>query len=254
MHNEEHVDDPIIAENVTQCSSIQDGAIYGKLGEWVVYNDPKPPGFIVVNQFIGQLPPYKAEAFCERIKDKFTKSEDWLKFKEKYPNWNFLLIPTRTQESFVQIFHEDENHRKEVRNQIVQIVTEEDPPIQDTEELHKKVIDYILLMLGAPVIKVELTQDQLDFCYKHALNTIHDYHARVRQHTITDSYLCQSEDFFCEGALAHAMVILARIRMENGVPKEGTHLTAQDLYKEGKERLEEWKNRISHRSEEQETT
>src|SRR4051812_2781267 len=57
------------------------------------------PGFIVIHQNVGNLECHKAEMFCDRVKDNFTKSKQWLEFKESYPGWNFILLPSRSGES-----------------------------------------------------------------------------------------------------------------------------------------------------------
>lgn len=228
---------------------------YTEDGEDCCNEDSRPPGFIVIHQHIGSLAPHKAEAFCERVKDHFTKSKEWLDFKAKNPNWSFVLLPSRTEESFVEVFHEDAGVRKNVISEIAKIVLEKEPPIQDSPELRRRIKDYILLMLGAPVVKLEFTEDQLNFCYEHTLNLIHDYHTRVKRFSMTESYRAQSEDFLQRGAYAHAMVILGRIRMQQNVPQDGrTHLPAEDLYNEGKETLAEWKAWLVPGEEEKEET
>lgn len=204
------------------------------------------PGFVVLHQNIGSLPPYNAEAFCERVKDKFTKTKEWLEFKAMFPNWNFLLVPSRTEESRVEVYHEDDCERKKVIGEIVQRVTNEDQPIQDSEKLRNRVKDYVKLMLGAPVVKLEFTEDQLDFCYEHSLNIIHDAASMKKRYTMTDSYFAQSEDFLQAGALAHAMIILARIRMHQAMPKDTpAYLEPRDMYEEGVKRLANWKKAMS---------
>jgi hypothetical protein len=50
-------------------------------------------GFFVTTLDVGNLPPFKAEAFCERWKDKFTKVRD----NSLYKNWVAITLPTRTE-------------------------------------------------------------------------------------------------------------------------------------------------------------
>lgn len=212
----------------------------------------KTPGFIIIHQNVGSLPPANAEMFCERVKDKFINSKEWLEFKKKFPNWNFVLLPSRTEESYVEVFHEEDGQRKEVIGVIASIINDEEPPLPDTPELKKKVIDYILMMCGAPVLKLEFTEDQLDFCYIHTLNQVHDYHRRVKKFTFTESYRAQSVAFLCAGALAHAKVILGRIRQHQYIPDDSLFLHPDDLYNEGKLELTAWKNQLSHQEEKSE--
>ncbi len=235
-------------DNITITST---GNILKLVDEPINECEGKTPGFIVIHQNVGNMPPANAEMFCERVKDKFTKSDEWLEFKKKFPNWSFVLLPSRTEESYVEVFHEEDGERKQVIGVIASMITDQEPPLEDTPELKKRVIDYILMMFGAPVVKLEFTDDQLDFCYTHTLNQIHDYHHRVRKFTFTESYRAQSVGFLCAGALAHAKVMLGRIRQQQNVPDDGhIHLHPNDLYNEGKLELTAWRNQLAHHEEE----
>lgn len=192
------------------------------------------PGFIVIHQNVGSLPPQKAEALCERVKNYFTNSKHWIDFKQKFPHWNFVLLPNREGKSFVEVFHENAGERKEI---ISEMASRNDknktPALEDTPELAEKVKNYVLLMLGAPAVAVALTESVLDFCYKHPLNIINDYGAKFLRHNFTHCYLLtQNEDFLCEGSLAHAMVIWGRTKVSSF------------LYTEGKEKLDKWKSTL----------
>ncbi len=201
------------------------------------------PGFIVVHQDVGRLPPHKAQVFCEKVKEQFCNTEEWKEFKERFPNWNFILQPTREFDSYVEIYHEDEGQRQEVQNILVECLSEDAQIIEDTPELRKQVKDYVLLMLGAPVIKLEFTEDQLNFCYEHSLMAIREAFSRKKYFNLLDSARAQDTNFLCEGALAHATIMLARIRMQQGLPPgpDGKFLDPQALYEEGKERLASWR-------------
>jgi hypothetical protein len=222
--------------------------------EEIVYDEPcqecdedvpgkdYPPGFIAIHQNVGKLPPFRAEAFCERVKDKFCKSQEWLDFKKKYPNWNFILQPTREYESYVEIYHDDGKHREEVTSVVVKCFSDTAEVLQDTPDLRRRANEYTLLMLGAPVVSVELTEDHLRFCYEHSFNTLRDAFSRKKHFTLLDSARAQDDNFLFEGMLAHATVILARIRMQNGVPEDGrAHMNAKELYEDGMEKLRKWK-------------
>jgi hypothetical protein len=211
-----------------------------------VIEEKSDPGFIVIHQNVGSLPPYAAEAYCLRVKEQFTKGQEWLDFKKKYPNWSFLLLPTNENDSWVEVFHKDDKHREEVGNLIVQKLNNEPPQLlQDSSSLYEKARNYVYTMLGAPVVKVELTLDQLTFCYKHSLNTMADAYNKKKEHTYLDHAHSTNEDFFFSGVLAHAKIILGRIRMSQDVPADGrTHLTGEQLYQEGKADLNKWKEEL----------
>lgn len=228
-------------EDYEDCTFAQ--AIEEKFNEeFPAVQEHPQPGFIVIHQNVGNLSPQKADAFCERVRDYFTNSKQWRDFKEKYPHWSFILLPSRTEESYVEVFHEGAEEREMIASEIVTRNSLAEIPLQDSPGLEGRVKQYILMMLGAPVVNVELSETALYFCYKHSLNIIHDHHARALKETSTHSYRAQSEDFLCAGALAHAMMILGRIRMQNGVPNDGrVHLDPQQLYDEGKEKLTAWK-------------
>lgn len=193
--------------------------------------EQKEPGFIVIHQYVGNLPTEKAEAFCAKVRDHFTQGKDWEDFKEKYPNWNFVLIPSRTEESRIEVFHENETERKNIISEIANRNSTCESPLKDSPELEKQVKNYVTMMLG----NVKVSEATLDFCYRHCLNIINDYHLRRFHYTLTYSHLAQNANFLCEGALAHAMIIVSRTLTEE----------SEFLYKEGKEKLEIWKKQLS---------
>jgi hypothetical protein len=59
---------------------------------------PKLEGFIVFHVNVGSLPPYKAEAFIERLKERWKKDKENGK-GELIANWQTIWIPTRTQDT-----------------------------------------------------------------------------------------------------------------------------------------------------------
>ena len=198
------------------------------------------PGFIVINQCVGAMPPHQAEAMCNRVKDHFCSSKEWVEFHEKYPNWNFILQPVRDSDSYVEIYHDDEGQRKEVQSVVVECLEQEPQMIEDTAELRKRAKEYVLLMLGAPVAKIELTDGQLDFCYDSALNKLQHAYARRKYFTLLDSARAQDENFLIDGVLAHAMIVLGRIRTHSGCDPE-----ARNLLLEGEENLNIWQSRLT---------
>ncbi len=100
-----HGDDPKMCENVMRLDKIADTGpqmeevSWGKQGEWTMYkqeiplepsaqDDNRLKGCLVFYIDVGQLPPYKAEAFVERMKDNF-RSERLKK------NYELIFVPVR---------------------------------------------------------------------------------------------------------------------------------------------------------------
>lgn len=73
--------------------------------------------------------------------------------------------------------------------------------MDEREKFKKQVFDYVLMMLGAPVVKIELDQGQLDLCFNSTIDEIR----RSNLKTI-------SKVFIQEGVLARASLMLATIR------------------------------------------
>ena len=71
--------------------------------------------------------------------------------------------------------------------------------------------DYVLLMLGAPIAKVPLSQDQLDFAYSQTLETIRAYEAEpAKRCELTGEMRAELTK---AGTLAYATYILASVLM-----------------------------------------
>ena len=69
-------------------------------------------GFVVFTINVGNLPPYKAEAFISRVRDNFGKIEDWYT----------LFIPVRgINRTRVEVFALTEKGHKEIRPKILKI-------------------------------------------------------------------------------------------------------------------------------------
>jgi hypothetical protein len=204
------------------------------------------PGFIVIHQHVGSLPPTTAEAMCERVKKRFTESPEWLEFKEKFPNWNFLMLPVRDHESYIEIYCEDEGGRKAIESIIMYTGVEVDPVlIEDTPELRQRAKDYVRIMLGAPAVTVELDDGQIDLCFETALKAIHNACHNIKEFTLLDAAIGQDQQFLMDGVLAYATIILSRMRALNSQHIAADNLgSPQFLYKEGKDQLDNWKSRL----------
>ena len=94
--------------------------------------------------------------------------------------------------------------------------------------------DHIKFMLGAPVIKVELDETQLD----HAVDYSESY---------MDLYGVKNEHLLADGAYYHAMIMLGHVRGKYGLsPATGDAIKPIDLVKEGMEWLDHWKDKVSN--------
>jgi hypothetical protein len=65
----------------------------------------KIEGIFLVTIDVGKLPPYKAEIFCDRVKDDFIKERN----KSVFKDWMGLFIPTREGNADIEAFPMPEN-------------------------------------------------------------------------------------------------------------------------------------------------
>ena len=101
--------------------------------------------------------------------------------------------------------------------------------------------EHILLMLGAPVIKVELDEKQLDHCIEVAIKAIENMRS-VSQKSISDFRI---EELTRQYALGSSMIILGHIRGKYKIPNcEG--LDAEYLRDRGHELLSEVREEFSY--------
>lgn len=205
------------------------------------------PGFIIIHQYVGNMSPLHADSFCQMIKARFTESKEFLEFKEKFPNWNFALLPSKTESSYVEVYHEEDGERENVMGEIANLVQSETMLVKDTIELKNQAIDYALMMLGAPVVKIELDQSQLDFCYMHSVNLMNDAALRNKKYNLTDSYFVNKKDILFEGVLAHAMHMLENVRKSEPVPEDAQDITKfrNENLRESAQRLKDWRGYLA---------
>ena len=95
--------------------------------------------------------------------------------------------------------------------------------------------EFVLLMLGAPVVKVELSSQQLE--------AIHDYVTMVvGKYEVPEA---KKEVFIINGILAHSKYVLGRIRSKYqtvpGPNDTQVALDGQQLVYEGVSDITEWK-------------
>lgn len=132
----------------------------------VVPDKRKPRGFVCLYQNVGQLPPFKAEAFITRLKEQWRKSDE----RKVFEDWGFVVVPVRPpQETRIVLFDFEngcasDNVEYEA-GQTFGRCFRDDKPFEAPDKQQTK--DYILMMLGAPVCKIELEDGQLDAAYDH---------------------------------------------------------------------------------------
>jgi hypothetical protein len=118
---------------------------------------------------------------------------------------------------------------------------------QEYVELNRKTVkDYVLLMLGAPVVKIELDEAQLDLCVDQAQMKVDIRMNRAEWDQVeSDIYLSLVQ----EGALVYGKMILGRIRSKfHGAPNCNPAIPAMDgpaLLEEAYGDLERWEDRVN---------
>ncbi len=199
------------------------GGIGGILG-WLGFKsaakaestDPVLRGIIVFKIQVGSLPPFKVETFIERLKDKWKKSLTKPDGSSPLKGWETVWQPFRPsndvyESSSVQVFLIDKSGNKdEILPELVDFHVDLMEEFGNKyEEFKEKVKDYVLLMLGAPVVKIELDPQQLDMCFQETYDDL-DQHA----HGIggINALPIRGIGLLKRGALARAKQMLGRVR------------------------------------------
>jgi hypothetical protein len=218
--------------------------VYGKQGEWILYKQdvPNKKGIIVFTMNVGNLPPLKAEAYIERIKDQFRKSgnpQDW-------QDWQHIFMPVRHQETKVEIFSFEKCDYIEPMKVLGAVV----PFVAPSKESVK---DYVLLMLGAPVVKVELDDTQLEFAYnstKEAFAHVSEAKGSVlMKFEGSRPWAGLGDEIFKQMVYARAMIMLGHIRGKYiSLPGSGGNIVmdGETLREEGNTLLAECMEELSN--------
>lgn len=198
----------------------------------------KLEGFIVLFVNVGSLPPFKAEAFIERLKDKCKKSDNDLT-----ANWETIWIPSRTEETHAEFY--PVNGQKDVEGRLKQVegwlLEYEDKESHSGAAvrvndplLRLRTIDYVMLHLGAPAINVDRFTVALayDNVFEHVIST---------GNAANSMYL--TEQFVKEGTLAFAKMFLGRQEMRITDPQRNDNELA--LYEEGRDEVAAWTERLN---------
>ncbi len=91
------------------------------------------------------------------------------------------------------------------------------------QKVRESIKEFILMMLGAPVVKIELDESQMDLCIKRTCemmessDKVANWSAAVR--------LMVAQD----GALAHAKLMLGRVRAKFNLDTKGVNKTKSKI-------------------------
>lgn len=219
----------------TAAASLVGAAAIPNLGKASECPHPFPDGadgVMVFNIYVGQLPPYKAEAFVARLKDQFSKGAK----KHKLTSWVTYWLPQRNFATDVEIYVRDEGRIKQLEPFYLDFFADNAP---ERSELVEKTKNYVLLMLGAPVVSIELDQSQLDLCVHQALDMVQGHVPNAVM-----PHACY-KNLVNKGALALAKTMLGRIRSkfwtkEVLLDAAPDAIDGQTLLAEGKEEYQEF--------------
>lgn len=120
------------------------------------------------------------------------------------------------------------------------------------KEFKNEIKNFVQKMLGAPIVKIELDADQIDLCIDRTCDFMR-----------SSKNVSQWEESFKilmaqDGALAHAKLMLGRVRAKFGITGDkGVNtkpsllsantifpLDGENLLEEGERQYEKWKNKV----------
>lgn len=191
----------------------------------------KAKGFIALILNVGQLPPFKAEAFAERVKEQWRKQD----LRKTLDDWELIILPVRDQETKIEIFAFD--GLRPCGNEYVnaQKLLRDDTPFELPDKC--LAIDNVQIMLGAPVCKVELDATQLEIAYDQTKELFERIGKSKGMGAVNRDGMGQ--EVFKNIMLAKATIMLGHIRRKF----EYTQLELvfrHDMVKEGNENLIYW--------------
>jgi hypothetical protein len=202
-----------------------------------LFTDGQPPklkGFLVFTVNVGQLPPFKAEAFCERLKDQLVK-------QRQDPGWQVIVMPVRPPQEtkFEVVIVDGDETAGAVEARRLKALTDcwTPEPVEPAEEDDvtpslEEVKDYVLLMLGAPVVKIELDEQQIKHCFDTAV------------HEVMECPVVVPSSMVSRGALAFAKVVLGRVRSKYVNTNAPSIMDGATLLAEGERDLYNWRQEL----------
>jgi hypothetical protein len=214
------------------------GGLFAATPEIAKAATPKPKGGVIIFWInVGLLPPHKAMAFVERMKEQMGPAPE---------GWQRYFFPIRPpQDSKVEVFFAD--HDKGQAEKIIAEMKNADIlPSRDENywaDLRKQTKDYCLLMLGAPVVRIELDDQQLDLCWDKSTQWFDSF---FQQEKACSLYLFNHvpEQGIKDLTLGYAMTILGRIRRMYQAPPGPNGpimMDGEQLVQEGKEKINQAK-------------
>ncbi len=185
------------------------------------YQAPKTKGFLIVYLNVGCLSPFNAEAFVEKWKKRLLD-------KKTLNDWELIIIPVRPpQETKIEFFAEGSKIPPLKAQELFPKYNEVDFVIPEKQTT----LDYILLMLGAPVVKIELDQRHLDLAYDET-KAIFEQVGQIKGLGVLNKDGCGQEQFK-KMALARAKVMLGYVRRKYNALGNAYALDGSDLVEEG---------------------
>lgn len=106
-----------------------------------------------------------------------------------------------------------------------------------------KITDYVLAMLGAPIIKIELDPQNIENAVDSATNTFTAY-AKMSERTLSDE---MTRKLIQDGTLAYAKLMLGHIRRKYKNPpgpSGGIQLDGQQLINEAKLDIKDFEEQL----------
>jgi hypothetical protein len=101
----------------------------------------------------------------------------------------------------------------------------------DDPELNLRVVDWTMLMLGAPVINVD--QEKVEIAYNDVIKW-----AKNAGDAVNSIYL--TENFIKDGTLAFAKMLIGRQRIQDGLMRA----KFIDYYEDGKDKVITWMEKL----------
>ncbi len=193
---------------------------------------------------VGTMSPAKVEAFMGRVKAAFAAKAT--------PGWARVFTPTREGPTRVEAQFPGQN-----KGEAEKIITDlknfhfgEAKPIDYWPALKEKTKQYILLVLGAPVVKVELDDQQLDLCFTETVWRFD----HISMNEVGVSMILEVDPpahLIKEASLARAMIVLGRVRSKYLPDPDGPdghlYLDTKALIADGTKKLEETTEEFTNR-------